>query len=126
VDENETPRDDTRLKLNDESGMTRRDLMRRGAVVGGTLLWVAPAIQSISSKAYAQTTGSGLCEVCLATTVDPDGPGPLPPVAGHVPMGATAACCACVAANGGGVVAVLICAITQQCLPSGPPAEGAC
>jgi hypothetical protein len=125
VDEKETPRDDTRLKLGDESGMTRRDLIRRGAVVGGTLLWVAPAIQSIGSKAYAQT-GSGLCDVCLATEVDPDGPGPLPPVAGHIPLGATPACCECVSANGGGVLAVLICAIGGQCLPSGPPEVGPC
>jgi hypothetical protein len=54
VDEKEAPRDDGRLNLHDESGMTRRDLMRRGAVVGGTLLWVAPAIQSLSPPAFAQ------------------------------------------------------------------------
>jgi hypothetical protein len=66
VDEKD-PRDDTRLDLHDESGITRRDLMRRGAVVGGTLLWVAPAIQSIGAKAYAQEQGPspGRCAACF-------------------------------------------------------------
>jgi hypothetical protein len=70
VDEKETPRDDGRLNLHDESGMTRRDLMRRGAIVGGTLLWVAPAIQSIGSKAYAQVGPSpSVCAACYCFTV---------------------------------------------------------
>ena len=48
-----------RIDLNSELGMTRRDLIRRGAIVGGTLLWVAPAIQSMAPKAFAQTPGDG-------------------------------------------------------------------
>src|SRR5437660_874002 len=42
-----------RLDLDSELGMSRRDLLRRGAIVGGTLLWVAPAIQSITPAANA-------------------------------------------------------------------------
>jgi hypothetical protein len=57
-----------RVDLNSEAGMTRRDLMRRGAIVGGTLLWAAPAIQSLSTKAYAQTVGrSGECATCYCS-----------------------------------------------------------
>jgi hypothetical protein len=44
-------------------GMSRRDLLRRGAVVGGTLLWTVPVIKTISSAHPA--TGSpvfGCCE----------------------------------------------------------------
>jgi hypothetical protein len=48
-----------KLDLNDESGVTRREVLRRGAIVGGTLLWVAPAIQSISQKAFAASGGAG-------------------------------------------------------------------
>ena len=72
VDEKETPRDDTRLNLHGESGMTRRDLMRRGAIVGGTLLWVAPAIQSVGSKAYAAVQGPspGTCAACYCYTTN--------------------------------------------------------
>jgi hypothetical protein len=45
--------------------MNRRDLLRRGAIVGGSLLWVAPVVQSLSPRAAASTTGSpifGCCE----------------------------------------------------------------
>jgi hypothetical protein len=49
-----------------ESGrLSRRDLIRRGAIVGGSLIWVAPAIQSLTPAANAQTVGSpmfGCCE----------------------------------------------------------------
>lgn len=34
-------------------GMTRRDVMRRGAVIGGTLMWAAPAVQTIAKPAFA-------------------------------------------------------------------------
>lgn len=61
--------------LGDELGLTRRDLLRRGAVVGGTLLWVAPAIQSIAPKAYAvQQVGSfKACCQCAGTRRQPAG-----------------------------------------------------
>ena len=49
-----------------ESGrLSRRDLIRRGAIVGGSLLWVAPAVQSLTPAASASTVGSpvfGCCE----------------------------------------------------------------
>ncbi len=61
--------------LGAELGLTRRDLLRRGAVVGGTLLWVAPAIQSIAPKAYAvQQVGSfRACCQCAGTGQHPAG-----------------------------------------------------
>ncbi|MDP8962214.1 MAG: hypothetical protein M3N32_11440 [Actinomycetota bacterium] len=37
-----------------ERGLTRRDLMRRGAI-GGGLVWAAPVLQTFASPAYAQT-----------------------------------------------------------------------
>lgn len=111
MDEKDTPRDDTRLSLHDESGMTRRDLMRRGAVVGGTLLWVAPAIQSIGSKAYAQDHGSPLCAACLSATINTGGG----PVTTHVTFDPTARCCDCIAAGGGGLDALVLCAIGGSC-----------
>ncbi len=61
--------------LEGELGLTRRDLIRRGAIVGGTLLWVAPAIQSIAPKAYAvPPTGSfTACCQCAGTLTKPAG-----------------------------------------------------
>jgi len=70
--------DEKRLDLNDESGMTRRDMLRRGAIVGGTLLWVAPAIQSMAPRAFAQTDGelpgSARCAACYCWTGDKQNP----------------------------------------------------
>jgi hypothetical protein len=50
-----TDRAQKRIDLGKELGLTRRDLLRRGAIVGGTLLWAAPAVQSITKPAYANT-----------------------------------------------------------------------
>lgn len=109
MDDVTTPRDDGRLNLHDESGMTRRDLMKRGAVVGGTLLWVAPAIQSFGSKAFAQENGSPFCDACVAVT----GGG----VTTHVVFEPTQACCECIDAFPGPDVlgAVISCAAQGDC-----------
>lgn len=65
-----------RIDLNSELGMSRRDLIRRGAIVGGTLLWVAPAIQSMAPKAFAQETapGTARCAACYCWSGDKQGP----------------------------------------------------
>jgi hypothetical protein len=48
--------------LRSELGISRRDLLRRGALVGGTLLWAAPVIQSLAAPAYAATPVASCCE----------------------------------------------------------------
>ena len=55
-----------KLSLQTELGLTRRELLRRGAVVGGALVWVAPAVQSIRTPAFAQAMGQspGVCAAC--------------------------------------------------------------
>jgi len=50
--------------LKKEDGVTRRDLLRRGAVVGGTLLWVAPVIQSVTPPAFAQSQSPVVVSCC--------------------------------------------------------------
>jgi hypothetical protein len=44
-------------------GMSRRDLLRRGAVVGGTLLWTIPVVKTLSS-AHEKATGSPAFVCC--------------------------------------------------------------
>lgn len=56
--------------LGAELGLSRRDLLRRGAVVGGTLLWVAPAIQSITPNAYAQQQVGSFRACCQCNGAD--------------------------------------------------------
>lgn len=38
-----------------QSGISRRQLIKRGAVVGGAALWVPPVVQSLRVPAYGQT-----------------------------------------------------------------------
>ena len=41
-------------------GITRRDLLKKGAVLGGVVVWVTPIVQSVGmDRAFAQAT-SGL------------------------------------------------------------------
>ena len=111
--------------LKRELGLSRRQLLKRGAVVGGTLMWATPVIQSLAAPAFGQV-GSPACAACLSTTFDPDGPGPQPPVEQHIVFTPTAQCCACIAANGGGVFAVVICAVSGDCAGISGPNPGPC
>jgi hypothetical protein len=49
-----------------ELGISRRELIRRGAIVGGTLLWATPVIQSLSPPAFAAPPGGtpAACSCC--------------------------------------------------------------
>ncbi len=38
-------------------GITRRDLLKKGAVLGGAVVWVTPIVQSVGmGRAFAQAT----------------------------------------------------------------------
>lgn len=51
-----------------ELGISRRDLLKRGAVVGGTLIWAAPVIESLAAPAFASTSPVvGSCCQCEGT-----------------------------------------------------------
>jgi hypothetical protein len=62
-----------KLDLQADLGMSRRDLLRRGAVVGGALLWVAPAIQSLTPPAYANTVSEQATTCCSCRKKNPSG-----------------------------------------------------
>lgn len=49
-------------------GISRRGLIKRGAIVGGTIAWVAPTLQSFRSPAFAATSAACTAEVCLQVT----------------------------------------------------------
>ena len=40
------------------TGMDRREFIRRSAIVGGTVAWMTPVIQSLSPPAFADDLGS--------------------------------------------------------------------
>ena len=76
MDEHHEDRPQKRLDLNSELGVSRRDMLRRSAIAGGALLWVAPAIQSMAPKAFAQATdpGSVTCTACYCWKGNKDHP----------------------------------------------------
>lgn len=43
-----------------QGGMTRRDALKRGAVIAGTAVWVAPVVQALTvSQASAEQPSGG-------------------------------------------------------------------
>jgi hypothetical protein len=53
----------------EEAGISRRDLLRRAAIVGGSVVWMAPAIQTLTPRAYADVSpGVSTCCQCKRST----------------------------------------------------------
>jgi hypothetical protein len=65
------------IDVESEVGMSRRDLLRRSAIVGGALLWAAPTIQTVGMKAAgAQVAGEpspGTCAACYCWSLKANG-----------------------------------------------------
>lgn len=51
-------------KMRRRYGMSRRDLLRRGAIVGGTLVWTIPVVKTISSADVVGTSPRFTCCEC--------------------------------------------------------------
>ena len=70
-------------------GSTRRDLLKRGAIAGGTLLWATPVIQSLDLRAAAAAAGTEkpppptiaekMPPSVVTTTTSPEERPPFPP-----------------------------------------------
>jgi len=72
-------------------GLSRRDLMKRSAIVGGTVLWASPVIQSLTSAAGAASAVCS-CDFCINVTAQT----PFGPVRFFATVTLSAASCACV------------------------------
>lgn len=59
--------EDGQQTIDTNLGISRRTVLRRGAVVGGSLVWAAPAVQSISRSALAQDPGTPAPCDCTGT-----------------------------------------------------------
>ena len=51
-------------------GMDRREFLRRSAIVGGTVAWMTPVIQSLAPPAYAHSVSpaTNCCCQCIKTS----------------------------------------------------------
>jgi hypothetical protein len=57
--------------LSERRRLTRREAIRKGAIVGGNLLWIAPAIQTLTPRAMAhEASGTNTCCQCVRRSVD--------------------------------------------------------
>jgi hypothetical protein len=53
------------------TGITRRDLLKRGALVGGAVLWATPVVQVVGmGRAYAKDVSPNCTRFCLKWNVD--------------------------------------------------------
>ena len=106
-------------------GFTRRDMLKRSAVVGGTLVWAAPAVQTFARPAFAQQA-SPECTVTVLTRVE-TGP---PPVCETTTYAEPEDCCDCVAAEiAGGAdafLAALRCFTFGRCFFNNPISTQPC
>lgn len=76
----------------EQSGLSRRSVLKRGAIVGGAMVWTVPAVQSIAGPAAA---GTG----CVGSyTIINDRTGQC---VAKIVVTATDACCQCIDANDG-------------------------
>lgn len=76
----------------ESDGLSRRSLIKRGAAVGGALVWTVPVVQTLATPAYA--TASPPDQPCLVQLAGTASPGqPLPPPTCFGPQ--DAGCCTC-------------------------------
>ena len=81
MDDELEPKDELESKkdpidMESEVGLSRREMLRRSAIVGGALVWSVPVIQSIGMKAAAaQVAGPspGQCAACYCFTLNKKG-----------------------------------------------------
>jgi hypothetical protein len=56
---------------NQGSGLTRREMLKRGAIFGGALVWATPVVQTVGmSRAYASHTSPPQCDVIRAVKIE--------------------------------------------------------
>lgn len=56
---------------NQSTAITRRDALKRGAVIGGALVWATPVVQAVGmGRAFARETSPGCIRYCLKWEAD--------------------------------------------------------
>jgi hypothetical protein len=54
--------------LRHKLGISRRDLIRRGAIVGGTLIWTVPVVTTLSKNEAAAGSSFFSCCICKSSS----------------------------------------------------------
>jgi hypothetical protein len=53
-----------------QSGLTRREILKRGAVFGGALVWATPVVQTVGMRAASAQEASPACNVWYAVKLE--------------------------------------------------------
>lgn len=97
-------------------GLDRRAVLRRGAILGGALVWTVPAVQTLAGPAFA--AGTGCAAKLTLETKDAQGN---TVVCATVTFQESDACCDCINGiiNGGGnaLTATILCTVSGACVP---------
>lgn len=91
-------------------GLDRRSVLKRGAILGGALVWTAPAVQTLAGPAFAAGSppccaklGGGVNGQCQTLLFRED-----------------ADCCSCISEQGTILpAAILACTLLTRCVPTG-------
>lgn len=85
-------------------GLNRRDVLKRGAAVGGALVWTVPVVQSLASPAFAAGSSAGdSCSFTLTVTVFDGNGNPTGSTCRKVSSSSSDCCAALIAALNSGI-----------------------
>jgi len=111
---------ETPTRTTEPGGPNRRDVLRRGAILGGALVWTTPIVQSLAGPAFAAGT------TCASPVVVRAGSSPSSPCLFTITYTANNDCCDCIATQMAGganeAAALFLCQGMGQCTvgPVGP------
>lgn len=91
-----------------QPGISRRQLIKRSAIVGGTVMWAAPVIQSFTSPAGAVSAPCNCTGLCIELVIQGI-------VIGHLVCDLDPATCACVCCCAGIPDSCQNCATPDPC-----------
>jgi hypothetical protein len=77
--------DDEETPQEQRGGFSRRDALRRGAILGGALVWATPVVQGLGTPAFAQmgqSPGAHACCYCYNGSAPPAAASPVNPGTG--------------------------------------------
>jgi hypothetical protein len=94
----------------ERSGPNRRDVLRRGAILGGAMVWTVPAVQTFGGAAFAATGTPPCTPPQIQVNAFPGGP-----CIGQITLAATATCCDCIASFPTPAIGALTCFFFGSC-----------
>jgi hypothetical protein len=100
----------------ERSGPNRRDVLRRGAILGGAMVWTVPVVQTFGGAAFA-ATGTPPCSPDEIQVNDPTSGACVT----KFTLAATPQCCDCIASHPDPALGAVLCFGSGDCSGSPTP-----